>query len=78
MCGEAYYNYVYATCMCVATFGTCYITILYRQDMMALCNGCPYLDIETPLTCLHYGYIVSSSPCTEVSWSFSVKVTVVF
>ena len=37
---------------------TCYITILYRQVMMTLCSCCPYLDTETPLTCLHYGHIV--------------------
>ena len=32
---------------------TYYITTLCRQDMMTLYNGCPYLDTETPLTCLH-------------------------
>ena len=42
---------------------------------MTLCKG---WDTETPLTGWHYGHIVSGSPCTEVSWSFGVKVTVVF
>ena len=44
---------IWCVCRDVYLILTCYITILYRQDMMTLCNGCRYLDTETPLTCLH-------------------------